>query len=510
LDGFADGHVVKGYDTATPLDANRTEPESEIVSLGRGHPAKDVHALVVIWSSEGPSRLGECIVIAPGRVRVFGRGTDQPDDPHPRLHLVRHRPAGVTEAPPLDNGHVSRVQWALRAIDDDCVQIDNLGLCPLYHNGASVKSAEVRPGDTVRLGQQLSFVASRRSLAASKTPEGFGSVQFGRADGCGIVGESGAIWGLRREIAFIGPRPGHVLLHGPSGTGKELVAHAIHRLSPRAPRTIVARNAATVPEGILDAELFGNVKNYPNPGMPDRPGLIGQAHESTLFLDEIAELPPSLQTHLLRVLDAGEYQRLGEATARRSDFRLVAATNRPLGDLREDIRGRFKFSIALSGLEDRREDIALLLRHVLVGIARSDRAVMRLVFPGGNLDADPRLPAPWVEALVRRHYVSHYREIESLVWRVLAAEHGAELSPGSALASLERDRAAAIDVSATSARCDPDALGPEDIQACLDRCNGVIEQAWRALGLKNRHALARLISKHDLQVRRSPRTRRRD
>jgi two-component system nitrogen regulation response regulator GlnG/two-component system response regulator HydG len=464
-------------------------------------------ALVVIWSSEGQSRLGECLIIAPGRVRVFGRGADQADDPHPRLHLVRHRPAGVVPAPELDNSHVSRVQWALRALDGEGVQIDNLGLCPLYHNGVSVRTAEVRSGDTVRLGQQLSFVVTRRARDASGTLAGFESVEFGRADGCGIVGESNAIWALRRDLAFLGPRSGHVLIHGASGTGKELVAHAIHRLSPRRGRPLVSRNAATVPEGIVDAELFGNTRNYPNPGMPDRPGLIGQAHESTLFLDEFAELPSSSQTHLLRVLDAGEYQRLGEATARRSDFRLVAATNHPPSDLREDILGRFKFSVELSGLHDRPEDIPLLLRHMLVQIARSDSAVAKLVFPDSNPDADPRLPAPWVEALVRRAYTAHYRELENLLWKALAAERGTELSAGAALGAIEHTAAPASDGSSPPVGPDGEALRPEDIQACLDRHNGAIEQTWRALGLGSRHVLARLISKHGLEVRRSPRRR---
>src|SRR6185503_16398678 len=114
-------------------------------------------------------------------------------------------------------------------------------------------------------------------------------------------------------------------------------ARALHELSPRAERRLVSRNAATLPSGLMDAELFGNAKNYPNPGMAERAGLIGEANGGTLFLDEIGELPAELQAHLLRVLDGdGEYQRLGDAQQRRSDFRLVAATNRDPSSLKHD------------------------------------------------------------------------------------------------------------------------------------------------------------------------------
>src|SRR6185436_8690780 len=123
------------------------------------------------------------------------------------------------------------------------------------------------------------------------------SMPFGTADPHGMVGESPVAWEFRRQIAFVAPRPDHVLIVGESGTGKELAARAVHALSPRNASAFVARNAATFPEGLVDAELFGHAKNYPNAGMPERPGLIAGAASATLFLDEIAELSPTLQTH---------------------------------------------------------------------------------------------------------------------------------------------------------------------------------------------------------------------
>src|SRR5262249_46773968 len=148
------------------------------------------------------------------------------------------------------------------------------------------------------------------------------------------------------ELGMIAPRSGHVIVFGTSGTGKELVAAALHGLSGRS-GAFVARNSVTLPEALVDAELFGNLKGYPNPGMPDRAGLVGAAHGGSLFLDEFGELPLSAQAHLLRVLDAGEYQRLGETGVRRADFRLLAATNRAESAFRQDVLARFDFRLKL-------------------------------------------------------------------------------------------------------------------------------------------------------------------
>src|SRR5262249_51707936 len=202
----------------------------------------------------------------------------------------------------------------------------------------------VGPGDTLELGRQMVFLCVRRPAWITGAPPAE-EHSFGDADAHGIVGESPVIWQLRERIAFVGPRSGHALIHGESGTGKELVARALHACSLRTGRPLVARNAATIPEGLVDAELFGNVRNYPNAGMPGRPGLIGEADGGTLFLDELAELPVSLHAHLLRVLDGGEYTRLGEARPRRSDFRLIGATNRPESALKHDVLARLTFRI---------------------------------------------------------------------------------------------------------------------------------------------------------------------
>ncbi len=137
----------------------------------------------------------------------------------------------------------------------------------------------------------------------------------------------------------------------------------------------------------MDAELFGHAKNYPNQGSPERRGLVGEADGGTLFLDEFAELPASLQAHLLRVLDDGEYHRLGDARARRADLRLIAATNRPEQSLKHDVLARLKARIAVPDFDARREDIPLLVAHLLRRQAAGAPALLERFFPGGAAQA---------------------------------------------------------------------------------------------------------------------------
>jgi two-component system response regulator HydG len=276
-----------------------------------------------------------------------------------------------------------------------------------------------------------------------------------------------------------------VLLHGESGTGKELAARAVHTLSPRARAPFIARNAATLPAGLIDAELFGNAKNYPNPGMNERGGLIGEADGGTLFLDEIAEIPVEQQAHLLRVLDGdGEYQRLGEAHSRRSDFILVGATNREVSALKHDLGARLTLRLELPPLAARREDIPLLVRHLLLLAAKkSPRIGERFVqeSKGGRLDVrvDPAL----IEELLVRAYETHIRELDALLWRAMAGSPGDTVLLTPELRKESRGR-----------ETEPTA---EQIRAAIKGA-GNVQSAARALGLKSRYALYRLMKRHGI------------
>lgn len=256
----------------------------------------------------------------------------------------------------LSASRLARQQLRFSELSADAVLVESVGRCPLSVNGSPVRSARIKPGDAITLRNALVLLVTQRAVDA-RARHASSDFSFGEVDAHGLVGESPAAWALRESLAFAGRSREHVLILGESGSGKELSARAIHALSSRAVRTMVSRNAATLPETLVDAELFGNAKNYPNPGMAERNGLLGEAHGSTLFLDEIGELSAAAQAHLLRVMDHGDYQRLGEASQRRSDFRLVAATNRDTSALKHDFAARFPLRVRMPGLNERLEDV---------------------------------------------------------------------------------------------------------------------------------------------------------
>ena len=187
-----------------------------------------------------------------------------------------------------------------------------------------------------------------------------------------LVGESAAVQQLRALIRRVGPSDLSALLHGPSGSGKELVARAIHAASPRASRPMIAINCASVAPTLLDAELFGYRKGAFTGAVTDRVGLIEAAHGSTLFLDEIGDMPLAMQAALLRVLEQREVKRLGDNLPRLVDFRLICATHKDLeaevaaGHFRADLLFRLReVTIAVPPLAARGDDVVLLAHAFL-------------------------------------------------------------------------------------------------------------------------------------------------
>lgn len=445
-------------------------------------------ALVIAWSREEPHRLGERWLLPPRGKVLLGRGMPRPSDPATRIFPVRVRPGDAQPTGPLRSQRISRHQLLLE-VTGERLSVQNLGRCALRHNGRPVDAATVSAGDVLELDQQFVLLCVR----GSALPPGIARHPFGAPDEHGIVGESPAAWELRRQLQFIGPRQAHALLLGESGVGKELAARALHTLSVSRDGPFVRRNAATLPEGLIDAELFGNIANYPNPGMPTRPGLIGAADGGSLFLDELAELPHESQSHLLRVLDSGEYQQLGATRCRTARFRLIGATNKPPEALKHDILARFELILRLPSLNDRREDIPFLLRHILQQrLAEDPSLAERFASPSGV-----RLSPELLVVLLRHHYTTHIREVSAVLWQSMLESTDGILRPPSTF-SVETTVSWEESIGRP-----PQEIPPEAIQAALDAHNGRIEETWRALKLSNRYALRRLIKQHNLTIRRT-------
>jgi MoxR-like ATPase len=446
-------------------------------ALRRAAPGTPHWALVWLGSAEEPGREGEVLLVPPGRTSLVGRMPAAPDNTH--LEWVQQRPGRNLGTGPLRSPQVSRAQLELSP-DRDGLGLRNLGRLPLTIAGRQVDAHLATEGAVLLLGDSLAFLVTRRPVLLDGEPPEFA---FGAPDPWGLVGESPAQWALRRHVGFAGARRDHVLVQGPSGSGKEAVARALHGASARARGPWVARSAATLPETLVEAELFGHAADYPQVGMSARPGLVGQADGGTLFLDEIGEMPEQAQARLLRLMDDGEYHRLGESKPRRADVRVIGATNRPPAELKHDLLARLGLRIVVPGLNERPEDVPLLARHLLARIGEDDTEAFRHLALGGT--SIPRLHPALAARLVAHRWTTHVRELRQVLWTAV------------------RDGAGALLVEAELAAPEPadDALSPELVQAVLDKHGGAQEPAWKELGLSSRHALARLVRRHGLRVR---------
>jgi DNA-binding NtrC family response regulator len=285
-------------------------------------------------------------------------------------------------------------------------------------------------------------------------------------------------------------------------------AAEIHRASKRRNGPFVSHNAANCTLSLLEAELFGNVANYPNAGMPARRGLIAAANGGTLFLDEIGDLPLEAQAMLLRVLDAGEYRTLGDSTPRRVDIRVVGATNRDVSDesvFRRDLLARFGRTIRIPPLRERREDIPLLVRHWLLRRAHQDPVVMeRFTRMGPAKTLEPRISGRLIDYLVRQPLPLNVRELNALLEKALDASKDGEADevklPSSMPSWNTSPPSEAPEVGRKGETDDGGGDDPskEQVLAALAAAEGNVSRAAKRLGV-HRNTLSRLMKKFEIK-----------
>jgi DNA-binding NtrC family response regulator len=286
---------------------------------------------------------------------------------------------------------------------------------------------------------------------------------------------------INELIARVAPSDANVLITGESGVGKEVVANQIHRLSPRCNAPLIKLNCAAFPQHMIESELFGYVKGAFTGALNDFPGMIHEAARGTLFLDEIAEMPPDLQTRFLRVLQEREFRPLGSTKTIKADFRLVAATNRPVqaalsdGTLRQDLYYRLKtFEIEIPPLRERRDDIPSLSLQ----FARRFSAQMN--------KGEPHFDPEAFQILMDYNWPGNVRELQN------AIEHAVVLSEDGAVTVHHLPRELRLPAILQQAMAQPfngqtelklDAREREAILQALARCHGNKKKAAAALGI---------------------------
>mgnify|MGYP000908345974 CR=1 FL=1 len=299
-----------------------------------------------------------------------------------------------------------------------------------------------------------------------------------------LIGNTTVMREVYEQVAAVADSDALVLLTGPTGTGKELLSHAIHQRSPRRSAPFVTVNCGALPEGLLESELFGHERGAFTGAVRQHLGRFEQAEGGTILLDEIGEIPPSTQVKLLRVLESGEIQRVGASSSRRVDVRVVAATNRNLraevkaGRLREDLYYRLNvFHIEVPALHERLDDLPLLANHFLQRFAERYNRPAR------------RLSAAALDQLMKHRWPGNVRELEHTLERAVLLSRGEEIEKvqisQSDLSEPEGGPSAPIG-TLPPGKSLPDAL--DDIERAtiieaLQRAGGVQARAARQLGI---------------------------
>ncbi len=316
-------------------------------------------------------------------------------------------------------------------------------------------------------------------------------------DWYGIVGESAGMVQIREAIRTVAPTMTTVLITGETGTGKELIAQAVHRNSPRKDNPFIKINCAAIPENLMESELFGYEKGAFTGAAYKKPGRFELAHKGTLFLDEIGEVPKAMQVKLLQVIQDQEFERVGGLRTIKVDVRLVAATNRNLlqevkdGNFREDLFYRLNvFPINLPPLRERKEDIAPLVQHFL---EKFNRKLGRGI---KGIDAQ-------VLAFLERHsWPGNVREFENLIERLVLVARGdtivMEDIPAEIQEIIEQSEALAPPEPSGKAFKEAVREQTEDVEKAmivkaLEECDGNVTRAAQQLGVSRKGLQLKMI-----------------
>jgi formate hydrogenlyase transcriptional activator len=305
-----------------------------------------------------------------------------------------------------------------------------------------------------------------------------------------IIGDSAALESVLEQVAQVAPTDSTVLIEGETGTGKELIAHAIHNASQRCGRAFIKLNCAAIPLDLLESELFGHEKGAFTGAIAQKIGRFEMADKGTLFLDEVGDIPPALQPKLLRVLQEQQFERLGSGRTHQVDVRLVAATNRDLvkmvarGQFRSDLYYRLNvFPVLLPALRERREDIPALVNHFVNLFSRR---------MGKQVDS---IPPETMSAFQWYSWPGNIRELQNLVERaVILSRDGVLPNP------LHKKQTELMTPSLHRARTFPSSMTLEDsdralIVETLEQAAWIVggpRGAAAKLGLKRTTLLAKM------------------
>jgi DNA-binding NtrC family response regulator len=335
---------------------------------------------------------------------------------------------------------------------------------------SAILKTQIELGQALRRGQRLE--EENRALRAERFPN--------------LIAQSSAMRPVLEVISRVGPSDANILITGENGTGKSLVAQTVHSVSLRSHRPLLTVNAGGLSEGVFESELFGHVKGAFTDAKSDRVGRFEMADGGALFLDEIANISGAMQAKLLRVIETGEFERVGSSKTRRVDVRILSATNADLnaevgaGKFRQDLLFRLNtIELRLPPLRDRREDIPLLAMHFLRQHAEHYRKSIHCFEEAA------------IKALLSHTWPGNVRELDHAVERAVLMAQSTSIKAGDLALKPSREGAPRLeDMSLEDVEC-------LLIKKALARFNGNVSQAAGALGL-SRSALYRRLQRYGL------------